>query len=57
MSSAPAIAEVLRKFISDFRSHDVFVPDARLVEKHSRAQGARQLAEVFDHVSREAVNA
>ena len=57
MSSAPAIAEVLLKFISDFRRHDVFVPDASWVEKHSRAQGVRQLAEVFDHVSRETANA
>ena len=53
MNSAPAIAEVLRKFISDFRRHDVFIPDASLVEKHSRAVGARQLAELFDEVSRE----
>jgi glycosyltransferase involved in cell wall biosynthesis len=57
MSSTRDIAEVLRKFVIDFRRHDVFVPDESWVEKNSRAQGARQLAEVFDHVSGEAVRA
>ena len=51
MQSATAIAEVLRKFLSDLRRHDVFIPAAGLVEKHSRAAGAAQLAELFDEVS------
>ena len=57
MSSATEIADVLRKFINDFRRHEVFVPDASLIERHSRTLGAQQLAELFDEVSREAVNA
>ena len=57
MSSVPGIVDVLRKFISDFRRQKVFVPDASWVGKHSRGQGARQLAEVFDQVSRETANA
>lgn len=51
MQSATAIAEVLRKFIGDLRRDDVFIPAADLVEKHSRAAGAAQLAELFDEVS------
>lgn len=57
MNSATAIADVLRKFIDDFRRHEVFVPDSSLIERHSRVFGARQLAELFDEVSRETVNA
>jgi glycosyltransferase involved in cell wall biosynthesis len=51
MESVSAIARVLRKFIGDLRRHDVFIPAAGLVEKHSRAAGAAQLAELFDEVS------
>ena len=51
MESVSAIAEVLRKFIGDLRRHDVFIPAAGLVQKHSRAAGAAQLAELFDEVS------
>jgi glycosyltransferase involved in cell wall biosynthesis len=51
MESAIAIADVLRKFIGDLRRHDVFVPAAGLVEEHSRAVGAGQLAELFNKVS------
>ena len=57
MNSATAIADVLRKFIKDFRRHEVFVPDSSLIERHSRSLGAHQLAELFDEVSRETVNA
>jgi len=57
MSSVPAIADVLRKFIADFRRNNAFIPDESWVEKHSRAQGARQLAEVFDRVAGEVAHA
>ena len=57
MESAPAIADVLRKFISDFRRNDVFIPAANLVEKHSRAVGAGQLAQLFDEVSGQTAHA
>lgn len=57
MQSAPAIADVLRKFIGDLRQHDVFIPASRLVEKHSRAAGAAQLAQLFDEVSGGTVHA
>jgi len=56
MSSAPAIADVLRKFMRDFRRHDVFIPDAGLVERHSRALGAGKLAALFDEVAGEAAH-
>jgi hypothetical protein len=48
---------VLRKFINDFRRHAIFVPDSNLIERHSRTLGAHQLAELFEEVAREAVNA
>ena len=51
MQSAPAIADVLRKFVNDFRRKDVFVPAEGLIEKHSRAAGAGALAALFDEVS------
>jgi hypothetical protein len=51
MDSAPAIADALRKFISDFRRHDVFIPAATLVAQHSRALGVGKLAELFNEVS------
>ena len=57
MNSALAIADMLRKFISDFRRHQVFVPASSWIERHSRTLGARQLAELFDEVSRETGNA
>ncbi|MEP6609637.1 MAG: glycosyltransferase [Burkholderiaceae bacterium] len=51
MDSAPEIAEVLRKFIGDCRAQQAFVPAASLLDQHSRAAGARQLAQLFDEVS------
>jgi len=57
MGDVPAIGDVLRKFIADFCRHNAFIPDQSWVEKHSRAQGARQLAEVFDRVAGEAAHA
>ena len=57
MNSVLAITKILEKFIADFHRQNAFIPDASWVEKHSRAQGARELAEVFDHISREAGHA
>ena len=57
LNSAPAIADVLQKFINDYRRREVFVPASRWIEKHSRTVGANQLAELFDDVSRESANA
>ncbi len=50
MSSAAAIADVLRTFLGDFRRRDVSIPDASLIERHSRALGARELAALLDEV-------
>ena len=57
MQSSPAIADVFRKFIDDFRRRDAFVPAASLVDKHSRAAAAGQLAELFNEVAGETENA
>ena len=57
MDSALSIADVLRKFISDVRRQDVFVPDASLVKQHSRAVGAGKLAQLFDEVTGNTANA
>ena len=57
MDSTPAIADVLRKFIMDFRRQGVFAPDASLVKLHSRALRAGELAALFDEVAGETANA
>lgn len=54
MDSAVAIADVLRRFVADFRRQDVFVPAVSLIEKHSRAAGVGTLADLLDEVCGEA---
>ena len=51
MSSVQAIANVLRRFIDDMRGDAAFIPAEGLTQKHSRAAGAGQLADLFDEVS------
>ena len=51
MNTVPAIIDVLRTFIHDFRSHKVFIPAESLIEQHSRALGARELAALFNEVA------
>ncbi|MGH6610992.1 MAG: glycosyltransferase, partial [Burkholderiaceae bacterium] len=51
MQSVPAIADVLKRFIADFRRQAAFIPDASLIERHARSAGADQLAQLFNEVA------
>lgn len=57
MASPPTIVQTLRKFIGDCRQQSPFIPNSSLVEAHSRAAGARQLAQLFDEVADGATHA
>lgn len=51
MQSAPAIVDVLKRFIADFRRQATFIPDAALIERHTRSAGADQLAQLFNEMT------
>ncbi len=52
LESAEAIKPVLKRFLSDIQTGNIFLPTPEAVEQFSRRRGSQALAELFDDTTR-----